>query len=65
MVDASARVNVGRRSVEESSEVTPTIEVKYGIDPFDSRWARLAKSGVTTTFNAPLNQNCVGGSVRS
>lgn len=61
MIDASARLNVGLLSVEQSREVTPTIEVKYGIDPFDARWARLAGSGVTTTFNAPLNQNCVGG----
>lgn len=61
MIDASARLNVGLRSVEQSREVTPTIEVKYGIDPFDTRWSRLAKSGVTTTFNAPLNQNCIGG----
>lgn len=61
MVDASARINTGLTSVEQSSEVTPSIDAKYGIDPFDARWARLAKSGVTTAFIAPLNQNVVGG----
>ncbi len=61
MVDASARIQTGLTSVEQSREVTPTVESKYGIDPFDARWARLAKSGVTTAFVAPLNRNVVGG----
>lgn len=61
MIDASARVNTGFTSVEQSREVTPTIEASYGIDTFDPRWQRLAKSGVTTAFVAPLNRNVVGG----
>ena len=61
MVDASARINTGNTSVEQSHEVTPSIEARYGVDPFDPRWRRLAKSGVTTAFVGPLNQNIVGG----
>lgn len=61
MVDASARINTGSTSVEQSNEVTPSMEAKYGIDVFDARWNRLARSGVTTAFIAPLNQNVVGG----
>ncbi|MEO0660992.1 MAG: amidohydrolase family protein [Planctomycetota bacterium] len=61
MIDASARINVGLRSVEQGSEITPEVESRFGIDPFDARWARLARSGVTTAFVAPLNQNCIGG----
>ena len=61
MIDPSGRLNTGRSSVEQSREVTPSVEARFGIDPFDPRWARLAKSGVTTTFVTPLNQNCIGG----
>lgn len=61
MVDASARLNVGTRSVEQSSEVTPTIDARYGVDLFDPRWKRLAASGITTAFITPLNENCIGG----
>lgn len=61
MVDAGARVNMGLESVEQSREVTPSVDARYGVDPFDTRWARLASSGVTTTFNRPLDQNCIGG----
>ena len=56
LIDASARVNAGTLSVEQSSEITPTIDAAQSIDFFDARWKRLAKSGVTTAFVAPLNQ---------
>jgi imidazolonepropionase-like amidohydrolase len=61
MIDASARINVGQNSVEQSYEVTPTVDASFGVDVFDPRWDRLAKSGVTTAFITPLNQNCIGG----
>ncbi|MEM1452613.1 MAG: amidohydrolase family protein [Planctomycetota bacterium] len=61
MVDASARVNAGSLSVEQSSEVTPGVDAASSVDLFDSRWKRLAKSGVTSAFVGPLNQNVVGG----
>lgn len=61
MIDASARINVGINSVEQSSEVTPTVDAGFGIDVFDPRWKRLARSGVTTAYVTPLNQNCIGG----
>ena len=61
MIDASARVHTRFTSVEQSSEVTPTVDAEYGVDPFDPRWDRLARSGVTTAFVAPFNLNVVGG----
>lgn len=61
MVDASARVNTGNTSVEQSSEVTPGTVGHFGVDVFDPRWGRLSRSGVTTAFVAPLNRNVVGG----
>ncbi|MFT5731471.1 MAG: imidazolonepropionase-like amidohydrolase [Planctomycetota bacterium] len=61
LVDASARINVGNRSVEQSSEVTPSVSMEYGVDAFDPRWERLTRTGVTTAFVPPLNRNVVGG----
>ncbi|MEM8709791.1 MAG: amidohydrolase family protein [Planctomycetota bacterium] len=61
LIDASARIHLGNRSVEQSKEVTPAISMKFGVDPFDARWDRLARTGVTTAFVPPLNRNVVGG----
>lgn len=61
LIDASARIHTGRTSTEQSSEVTPSIETRHGIDPFDVRWKPLARTGVTTAFVAPENENCIGG----
>ncbi|MGB0331933.1 MAG: amidohydrolase family protein [Planctomycetota bacterium] len=61
MVDASARLNSGTSSVEQSSEVTPLISAEYGLDLYSPGWGRLARKGVTSAFITPLNQNCIGG----
>ncbi|MEE8467820.1 MAG: amidohydrolase family protein [Planctomycetota bacterium] len=61
MIDLSARVNTGRSSVEQTSEVQPTLEVANSIDLYDLAWARLARSGVTTVLVNPLDQNVIGG----
>ena len=61
MVDASARLNSGTSSVEQSSEVTPLISAEYGLDLYSPGWGRLARTGVTSAFITPLNQNCIGG----
>ena len=61
MIDASARLNSGTTSVEQSSEVTPLISAEFGVDLFSPGWGRLARKGVTSAFITPLNQNCIGG----
>ena len=61
MVDASARLNTGSTSVEQSSEVTPLVTADFGVDLFSPRWGSLARTGVTSAFITPLNQNCIGG----
>lgn len=61
LVDASARIHDGLYSVEQSTEVQPHREVAASIDPFDVRWRRLAESGVTTAYVAPLDRNVIGG----
>ena len=61
MVDASARLNTGSTSVEQSSEVTPLVTADFGVDLFSPRWGTLARTGVTSAFITPLNQNCIGG----
>ena len=61
MVDASARLNSGTSSVEQSSEVTPLVSAEYGLDLYSPGWGRLARTGVTSAFITPLNQNCIGG----
>lgn len=60
-VDASARIHDGMYSVEQSTEVQPHREIAASIDPFDVRWRRLAQSGVTTAYVAPLDRNVIGG----
>ena len=61
MIDASARLNSGTTSVEQSSEVTPLVSAEFGVDLFSPGWGRLARKGVTSAFITPLNQNCIGG----
>ena len=61
MIDASARLNTGTSSVEQSSEVTPLVSAEFGVDVFSPGWGRLARAGVTSAFITPLNQNCIGG----
>jgi len=60
-VDAGARIHDGLNSVEQSTEVQPHREIADSLDPFDVRWKRLAASGVTTAYIAPLERNVVGG----
>ncbi len=61
LIDASASIHVGTRAVEQSSEVTPSVSMEYGVDLFDFRWDRLVRSGVTTAFVPPQSRNVVGG----
>ncbi len=60
-VDAGARIHDGLYSVEQSTEVQPHRAIADSIDPFDVRWQRLAASGVTTAYVAPLERNVIGG----
>ena len=61
MIDASARVTSGPQSVEQSEEVQPHLRVSGTLDPFDPRWDRLLKSGVTAALITPPDRNVVGG----
>ena len=61
MIDASVRISAGDLSVEQSTEVQPHRDVSASVDPFDYRFARQARSGVSTVLVSPLDQNVVGG----
>jgi hypothetical protein len=61
LVDASVRITEGRRSVEESAEVQPTLRVAETLDPFSYLWDRQLRSGVTTVMITPPDNNVVGG----
>jgi imidazolonepropionase-like amidohydrolase len=61
MIEAGARIHDGFFSVEQSTEMQPHRDMADSLDPFDVRWKRLASSGVTTAFVAPLERNVVGG----
>jgi len=61
MIDASAGINTGLTSVEQSNEVQPHLSVLHGIDLFDPRFDRQARSGVTTVCTAPMDRNVIGG----
>ncbi len=61
LIDASARVHLNTLAVEQSSEVTPSVSMEFGVDAFDYRWDRLARTGVTTAFVPPVSRNVVGG----
>ena len=61
MVDASIRINTGVTSVEQSKEVGAHRSHSDSIDIFDFRWARQARSGVTTVLANPNDANVIGG----
>ncbi|MEZ6016717.1 MAG: amidohydrolase family protein [Planctomycetota bacterium] len=60
-VEAGSRIHDGFFSVEQSTEVQPQRAIADSLDPFDVRWKRLADSGVTTAYVAPLERNVIGG----
>jgi imidazolonepropionase-like amidohydrolase len=61
LIDASARITTGLQCVEQGREVEPDRRVADSLDPFDPRWRRLARSGITTAFIAPDSFDVVGG----
>jgi imidazolonepropionase-like amidohydrolase len=61
MIDLSARVHTNFSSVEQSSEVQPHLDVAGSVDLYDKRFARLARTGVTTVLINPLDRNVIGG----
>jgi imidazolonepropionase-like amidohydrolase len=61
MIDLSARIHMGLRSIEQSREVTPDARVANALDLFDEAWERTAKSGVTTVLANPPDENVIGG----
>ncbi len=60
-IDLSPRIHDGDLSVEESSEIVPTLRAIDSVDLFDERWERLLRSGVTTVLVGPANEDCIGG----
>jgi imidazolonepropionase-like amidohydrolase len=61
MIDASARVVTSAAAVEQSKEIISDLSVTDAIDLFSPAWARLARTGVTTTLVSPPDRNVVGG----
>ena len=61
LIDASVRLHVGFRSVEQSTEVQPHRDILHGLDPFSAAWDRQVAGGVTTALVTPLDRNVIGG----
>ncbi len=61
LVDASARIDAGMNSVEQSREETPELRVTDTLSPFDTAWDGQAASGVTSVLAAPPDENVIGG----
>lgn len=61
MVDLSPRLVSNRSMVEETREVAADMSVRDSVDPFDRRWRRQARAGVTTVLASPPDRNVVGG----
>ena len=61
LVDAGARMNLGLRSVEQSTEIQPHRDMLAGIDPYDEAWQRQLLAGVTTVLATPSDRNVVSG----
>ncbi|TDJ72258.1 MAG: hypothetical protein E2O39_07095 [Planctomycetota bacterium] len=61
MIDASVRIHTGNFSVEDAHEIQPHRRVAEALDPFDYRWKRMLRSGVTTGLVCPEDRNVIGG----
>ncbi len=61
LIDASVRIHADAKSVEQSSEVVPSIRVADGLDPFAIDWDRELRSGVTTVLVSPPDLDVIGG----
>jgi hypothetical protein len=61
LVDASARIDAGLASVEQSREETPELRVTDTLSPFDTAWDGQAGSGVTSVLASPPDWNVIGG----
>ena len=61
LVDASVRIDAELQSVEQSSEISPSVRVADSLDPFSIEWDRQVRSGVTTVLANPLDLDVVGG----
>ena len=61
MIDLSARLHSNFNSVEQSTEVQPHLDVAGSVNLYDKRFARLARTGVTTILVNPLDRNVIGG----
>lgn len=61
LFDASARIDAGLASVEQSREETPELRVALTLDPYDTAWDAVAASGVTSVLANPPDENVIGG----
>lgn len=61
MIDLSGRIDMGWRSVEQSSETPANLRAIDSLDVFDEAWERQARSGVTTVLAAPPDEAVIGG----
>ncbi len=61
MIDLSAHIDMGWRSVEQSSETPANLRVVDSLDPFDESWMRQARRGVTTVLASPPDDAVIGG----
>ena len=67
LVDAHSHVGTftseGQDANEMTANATPNMEVYYGIDTTSKQFARILRSGITTSAVAPGSGNVVGGLV--
>ena len=61
MIDLSAKMHGGSRSVEQLTEVQPQRRVATALDLFDPAWKLQLESGVTTVMSTPDDRNVIGG----
>ena len=61
LIDASARIDAGPASIEQSREVAPDLAVAATLDPFAVEWDRQLRSGVTTVLVTPPDYAVIGG----
>jgi imidazolonepropionase-like amidohydrolase len=61
LVDLSLMVDTGHASVEQTTEVEPSVSVTGSLDLFSFEWDRALRSGVTTALAVPADFNVIGG----
>ena len=61
LIDLDPNLNLGRRSVDETSEVQAGLEITDAVDLFSYRWGRELAGGVTAVLAKPDDRDVVGG----